>query len=144
MTGKPPRIVVIEDNPADVALLRRALDEQGEEYDFLVISDGEKALRFVDEQREAVDLVPCVILLDLHLPRHDGAAVLRAIAREPKLNHVQVAVWTTLASPLEKEEAMRCGADLYRLKPTSLEGFWELAEILLELCHGRAKKLAVT
>jgi CheY-like chemotaxis protein len=84
-----------------------------------------------------------VILLDLHLPRQDGGAVLKAISREPALANVHVAVWTTLGSPREREEALSYGADLYRLKPTSLEGYWELAALLIEMCHGQVLKAAM-
>lgn len=135
-----PLIVVVEDNPADIVLLRHALQDQDPNIRIQVLSDGEQALKFVEEQRFAQESVPCVILLDLHLPRRDGNDVLRAISLQPKLDHVRIAVWTTLASPEERERALSFGADLYQIKPTVLEGFWELAAKLIDLCHGRATK----
>lgn len=138
MSKSAPLIVFIEDNPADVSMMRRAIGELDDKVEFRVLSDGEQALRFVEDYRKSDEPLPCVILLDLHLPRHDGNSVLRAINREPILEHVQVAVWTTLASPSEREETVRLGAALYQLKPNTVEGFWELAGKLLDLCHGRA------
>jgi CheY-like chemotaxis protein len=138
MSSQPPRIVVVEDNPADVALLRRALEEQGQHFELIVLSDGEQAVQFVDKQRLGNEAVPCVILLDLHLPRVDGTTVLEAISNTPPLDHVKVAVWTTLASPTEHADALRLGADLYTLKPNAVEGFWEMAEVLLEMCNSHA------
>jgi len=79
---RPARIVVIEDNPADVDLLRYALDRQGEAYELEVLGDGEQALQFVHEHRTGKrDPEPCVIILDLHLPKYDGLEVLRAIKK---------------------------------------------------------------
>jgi len=137
MNSNLPRILIVEDNPADVALLHHALAEQGEPVEIIVLTDGEQAVRFVEQQRTGESSAPCVILLDLHLPRIDGAGVLKSIAKSPKLDHVHVAVWTTLASPAEQEEALRLGADFYHLKPTSLEGYWTIAKLLIDMCHGR-------
>lgn len=138
MPKQAPLIVLVEDNPADVALIRRAVNELDSSVEIKVLSDGEQALRFVDEQRDGEHRHPCAVLLDLHLPRHDGNAVLRAISRTPALEHVRVAVWTTLASPAERAEAMDLGANLYLMKPNNIDGFWDIASKLIELCHERA------
>jgi len=63
---QPARILVIEDNPFDIVLLRHALDKQGEAYELEILSNGEDALRFVHEHRTRVrEPELCVILLDL-------------------------------------------------------------------------------
>lgn len=144
MSGSIPRIVVIEDNPADVSLLRRALDEQGEDFEFITISDGEQALSFIDLECRCELPLPCVILLDLHLPRHDGAAIMRELRRRSETAHVRVAVWTTLASPEERTEALSYGADHFQMKPADLEGFWTLARRLLDMCYGRVSKFTAS
>src|ERR671911_1403628 len=95
----PQRIVVIEDNPAETVLLRHALDEQGEPYVLEVLTDGESALEFVRAHCHECRPEPCLIVLDLHLPRYDGATVLRAIRCAPELAHVKVVVLTSMASP---------------------------------------------
>jgi CheY-like chemotaxis protein len=83
------RIVVIEDNPGDVRILRFALDQHGEEYQLEVLKDGKEAIRFVQEHRMAASKEPCVILLDCHLPKHNGAEVLRAVRQDPALADVR-------------------------------------------------------
>ena len=73
---QPARILVIDDNALDIVLLRHALDQQGEDYELEILSDGEQALQFVHEHRTRVrEPEPCVILLDLYLPVYDGMAV---------------------------------------------------------------------
>src|SRR5579859_4277458 len=118
-TESPARILVVEDNQADVFLLRHALDEHAQDYELEVLRDGGEALRFVEDQRILVrDPNPCAIVLDLHLPKHDGAAVLKAIRDAPTLAHIQVVALTSFASPTEEQEVRDLGIRLYRAKPT--------------------------
>ena len=139
--GAPAFIVVIEDNPNDILLLRLALDEQDEDYDLRVLRDGAEALAFVHEQRTRSHLspVPCVIVLDLHLPKHEGVAVLEAIRQTPALAHINVVVLTGFASPLEQAQVTHWGVRLYREKPTDLNEFIDVSRQILEICNeGRA------
>ena len=108
MSNRPARILVIEDNPADIALLRYSLDYHTADYQLEVLSDGEAAVQFVQEQRKVTERVPCVIVLDWHLPKHDGTAVLNAIRREPLLAHVNIVALTTV-SPEDEKEITRLG-----------------------------------
>ena len=133
---KPPRILVIEDNPADIAVLRHAFDQQGEEYDLEVLDDGEAALQFVHEHRTGTRRPdPCVILLDLHLPKYDGMEVLQAIKRAPVLAHIQVIVLTSLAT-VEEEVTILAMAAFCRQKPSTLREFLDLAAEALAICKG--------
>jgi chemotaxis family two-component system response regulator Rcp1 len=130
----PARILVIDDNEADVHLLRDILNQQERDYEVEVLRDGEEALRFVREHRVGIrELEPCVILLDLHLPRHDGIAILRAIRQAPALEHVQVVVLSGLASPHQKVEIADLGA-VYRAKPSVLNELTELAAEIIAFC----------
>jgi len=131
--------VLIEDNPGDVHLLRLALAQTGHAYALHVLYDGAEGLRFIREQRtrETGEPKPCVIVLDWHLPKHDGHEVLRAIKHEPDLSHVHVVVLTSAASPKDEIEIRQLGVELYRRKPCDLDEFVEVALIILEICHGR-------
>jgi CheY-like chemotaxis protein len=136
----PPTILVIDDDSADVFLLRRGLDQLGEAYQLEILADGAAALQFVEEHRTGVrEPNPCVILLDLRLPKHKYLEVLRAIKREPVLAHVQVMVMTSFASP-EEEADIRSMGGFCRTKPgpMSLTGYDELAAEVLEICKGSA------
>jgi len=136
----PARILIVEDNQADVFLLKHALDEHGEEYQLEVLRDGAEAILFVQQQRTlASDAAPCAIVLDLHLPKHDGAAVLRAIRGEPRLAHIHVVALTSIASPAEETEVRKMGLRLYRAKPTELDGWIQLAGEILEICQDGAE-----
>lgn len=131
---------MIEDNPADIAVLRYALDHHTQDYQLEVLLDGEAAIQFIEEQRKVAEPVPCVIVLDWHLPKHDGGAVLRAIRREPILAHVSIVALTTV-SPEDEKELTRLGVRLYTPKPIQLDGWRTLALRILEICReGTLKK----
>lgn len=133
----PPRIVVIEDNEADIRLLQLAFDEIGEPYVLTVLRDGEAAMRFVEEERLGLVPEPCLIILDLHLPRYDGMKILKAIHQTPAISHLKVAVITSLATPRDHAEILVSSVCLYRQKPADLAGMMELGKELMSMClHG--------
>jgi CheY-like chemotaxis protein len=133
---QPARILVIEDSPADILLLRHALDEQGDEYEIQVLRDGAEALHFVSQQRhERSEPEPCVIVLDLHLPKHDGLTVLEAIKREPALVHIHVVALSSFTSPHDEAEIRALGVRRYCEKPSNLDGWITLASDILAICR---------
>ncbi len=136
MRTNPARILVVEDNPGDVVLLRFALDQHHEEYQLELLRDGEAAISFVEAQRTlATDPEPCVIVLDLNLPKTDGKVVLKAIKEEPALAHLNVIALSSFVSPLDEVEVQRLGARLYRAKPMRLDDWIVLAGEILAICH---------
>ena len=136
----PAKIVMVEDNSADVFLLRHALDHHAEEYVLDVLRDGEEAIEFVNQHSAAGPQdEPCVIVLDLHLPKHDGTVVLKVIRQEPSLALVHVVALTTLASPKDEQEVRDLGVRLYRAKPTLVEEWINLAGEILAICREQVR-----
>lgn len=124
--------VLAEDNPGDVFLVRRALNEQHLSYDLVVAKDGEEALKYVAEAANGqrhVDL----ILLDLNLPRRDGVEVLTQLRSHPTLNGVPVVLLTSSDSPLDRERCLRLGANRYFQKPSNLTSFMEIGKVVKDL-----------
>jgi CheY-like chemotaxis protein len=108
----------------------------GEEFDLTEAHDGEEALRFVHAQRaDRRDALPCVILLDLHLPQHDGLEILRAIQAAPALDHIHVIATSNGISPQQETELRRLHAE-YRPKPRGLAEYTALARHLIAVCKG--------
>ena len=137
--SRPAKILVIEDNPGDLVLLRYGLDHHQKDYVLTVLLDGEEAIRFVASQRSSqASAQPCVIVLDLHLPKHNGPAVLKEIRNQPALAHIHVVVWTTQGSPAEEREVRQLGVRLYRTKPPELDGWITLGGEILDLCRQRS------
>ncbi len=139
------RILVVDDSTADVSLLRVALNRQNHPYELEVLETAEKALAFVQERRDGLHAglhgeEPCVILLDLHLPRYDGITILKAIKQAPVLAHIHVMVLTGIATPQEQFKIATMGA-LYREKPSNLDGYLDLGAEIFAVC-GNTRKVA--
>jgi two-component system, chemotaxis family, response regulator Rcp1 len=133
------RILVVDDSTADVSLLRVALNQQSEpHYELEVLQTAEHALAFVEEHRSRLhdglhEAEPCVILLDLHLPRYDGITILKAIKQAPVLAHIHVMVLSGIATPQEQFKIATMGA-FYRQKPSDLAGYLDLGAEIFALC----------
>ena len=142
----PPGILMIEDNPGDIQILRRCFDKNGWEYELEILRDGEEALKFIQSHHADVltdGQPPCVIVLDIHLPKVNGVSVLKAIKEDYLLGHVPVVMLSTMVSPAEKETLLSLGADLYREKPFELDGFVSLSEEIMAICKEEALRAAV-
>src|ERR1700722_16616800 len=123
----PAQILIIDDNHGEVQDLRGALTECGEPYELSVLQDGEAALCFVANHRSGLrQPEPCVIVLDLNLPKHDALAVLAAIKAEPALSHIKVLVLGAMAEP-ETQSLLLAMGGLYRERPRDLPGVHDMA-----------------
>jgi two-component system response regulator len=96
------RLLLVEDNGADVRLMRENLKAVDLPTHLDVVSDGDDALCFLRRQAPYADAArPDFILLDLHLPRKDGFAVLVELEQDPDLREIPVVV--CLGSGLDSE-----------------------------------------
>jgi CheY-like chemotaxis protein len=118
------RVLVIEDNPADVDLLTRAFAFHGIKQEIVALEDGEQAIRFLDDlhSKPKVDLV----IIDLNIPKHDGIEVLNRYRTHPLMVDVPVAVFTSSGSPAERNRAMTLGVTAYLRKPMELDEYLAL------------------
>lgn len=119
-------ILLVEDNPMDVDLTRRAFSRHNLANPLEVARDGKEALDLIDGWKEG-DAVPSVILLDLKLPKVSGLEVLRAIRAHPAFGTVPVVVLTSSAEDNDIHEAYSLGANSYIVKPVEFEKFIEVA-----------------
>ena len=124
MTAARPRVLLVEDNPDDVFLFRKAMEREGLTHPVQVVHDGAAALAALAEPG-STDLV----LLDLNLPGLSGFDVLRQLGRDAPCD---VVVMTSSTSPLEVREAQQLGASAYVVKPYRLSDVCSLVRTLLE------------
>ena len=117
-------ILVIEDNPADVRLVREALAEGGVPAELHWAPTGEEALDFLRRRGEhAGRRTPDLVLLDLNLPGLHGQEVLSEIKRDPELRHIPVVVLTSSTEPSDLQRAYDAGTNAYIAKPTEFAQF---------------------
>ncbi|MBV9772289.1 MAG: response regulator [Bryobacterales bacterium] len=119
---KPAQIVLVEDNPADVLLIRKALEESGIEHALTRFESGEDAIRVLCAETNGDSLVPDAILLDLNTPRTDGFAALHRFKEFPRLSGVPIAILTSSRDRKDKQRAAIQGAR-YIEKPSELNEF---------------------
>jgi CheY-like chemotaxis protein len=129
-----PEILLAEDNPADVYLIREALREHGVDCELRVAGDGQQVLRILSGADPGPHVEPpALIILDLNLPRHDGIEILQRLRETPELRHVPVVVLTSSDSPRDRQAANRLGVTRFLRKPSNLEQFLSLGAIFKEL-----------
>jgi CheY-like chemotaxis protein len=119
------RIVLIEDNPADVLLVQKALEAEGVACEMTEFESGLEALKVLcpPEGTEANLFVPDAILLDLNTPKSDGFNVLVRIKNTPHLADVPIAIFTSSQAGSDKARSDSLGAARYIQKPSGLDEF---------------------
>jgi CheY-like chemotaxis protein len=142
-----PEILLAEDNPADVYLIREALREHCVDCTIRVVGDGKEVLWIISpEQLQTQARHLGLIILDLNLPRHDGLEILQRLRETTELAHVPVVVLTSSDSPKDRMAANELGAACYFRKPSSLEQFLSLGAVVKDLLQqsmrGRETKAA--
>ena len=131
MTGAK-KILLAEDNPADVYLLREALKRQNVAVEIAVVWDGQEAFDYLDYVGPYDTCPkPDLFVLDLNLPKNDGSAILKRIREMPEYTDVPVVVLTSSSSAKDRSTAVRLGATSFLTKPTDLDEFLALGETLL-------------
>lgn len=119
-------ILLVEDNPMDVDLTRRAFIRHNLANPLEVARDGQEALDFIAKWT-AGEPVPTVILLDLKLPKIGGLEVLRVIRAHPNFGTVPVVILTSSAEDHDIQEAYSLGANSYIVKPVDFDKFIDVA-----------------
>ena len=125
MTDERP-ILLVEDNPMDVDLTRRAFARRHLVNTLEVARDGEEALGWI-ARWEGGEPTPVVILLDLKLPRVNGLEVLRRLKQHPRFARIPVVVLTTSREDADVASAYALGVNSYIVKPVEFEKFVEVA-----------------
>jgi len=127
-------ILVVEDNEADVYLLRKAFEHAGLDTDLTVIDDGAEALAYVrGDGQHRYARRPHVALLDLNLPKNEGTDVLEALRANANLSSIPVIVLTSSASPADRLRLEHLRVDRFVTKPPDLEEFLKIGNLVSDL-----------
>ncbi len=127
-------ILQVEDEEADIFLLKWVFQRAGIESPLRAVTDGQMAIRYLSGEGEYADRqkypLPCLVLLDLKLPGMDGLEVLAWTRRQPNLRRLVVLVFSSSAQPKDVERAYELGANSYIQKPSDMEHTLEIAQLL--------------
>lgn len=123
---RPINVLLIEDNPGDVVLMKEAFKELTVAYSLNVATDGEEAIDYLSANGEFADRVtPDFILLDLNLPKKDGREVLRFIRTSDDLCIIPVVILTTSNANQDILNSYRLNANAYLNKPVDFDKFFD-------------------
>jgi two-component system response regulator len=123
-------ILLVEDNPDDVAFTMRAFIKNDFHNPIVVASDGAEALDLILPEGDRAPLRPCIILLDLNLPKVNGLDVLRRLRAEPSTQSLPVIVLTTSSLDRDIVESYHLGANSYVRKPVMFDDFVKATKVL--------------
>jgi CheY-like chemotaxis protein len=120
-------ILLVEDNPSDIDLTRRAIQRASISDDLVVAEDGQKALDYLRGEgayagRDALD-TPSLILLDLKLPAVPGLEVLRLIRADNRFRRIPVVILTSSKEEEDVGASYDIGANSYLRKPVNFKEF---------------------
>jgi len=129
MTSKT--ILLVEDNPSDIDLTKRALEKGHILNKLVVASDGQEALDYLFATgeyagRDTADL-PTLTLLDIKLPKVSGLEVLRRIRAEPTTRRLPVVILTSSREEADMAAGYDLGVNSYIRKPVDFESFFQSA-----------------
>ncbi|MGH9633004.1 MAG: response regulator [Bryobacteraceae bacterium] len=130
-------ILLVEDNPADVTLVREALEEHRVDCNLVVLRDGEEAVEFIEQVDEGDAACPQLVILDLNLPKKTGREVLERMRTSPVCGRVPVAILSSSDAARDKEVTARLGVSRYIRKPSNLDEFLRIGGILKDLLTAR-------
>jgi two-component system response regulator len=134
------KVLVVEDNPNDVTIIKRAMRKSDVKCELSFAYDGEEALQFLYHEGKFEDAPrPDLILLDLNLPKIGGLEVLAKIKQDDKLRRIPVIVLTISEREEDMVRAYDSGAASYMTKPVdskdferliqTVQDYWRIAQI---------------
>ncbi len=140
-------ILIVEDSPADVRLIREALKGAAVPVQITVAKDGIEAMDYLHESEGKVSR-PDLVLLDLNMPRKNGREVLAEVKASPNLKRIPVLVMTSSRADEDIDQAYELNANCYITKPydfqeyvdvvRAIEHFWFLTASLPDAFRRRA------
>lgn len=125
-------ILLVEDNPSDVELTKRALEKGRVANELIVAWDGQEALDYLlgkgDYAGRDVSRFPTLTLLDLKLPKVSGLEVLRQIRAEPRTRRMPVVILTSSREERDLAAGYDLGINSYISKPVDFQQFAQSVE----------------
>lgn len=126
MRSKKP-ILLVEDDKVDAMTVKRSLREIHVTNRIEIAGNGEEALQYL---RASQNEHPCIILLDLNMPKMNGIEFLQIVKRDSELRKIPVVVLTTSKNEQDKIESFNLGVAGYMVKPVDYQQFVEVVSTI--------------
>ncbi|MBA3664521.1 MAG: response regulator [Bacteroidetes bacterium] len=127
MNDNQIEIILVEDNPDDAALTKRAFKTNNISNSLIHLKNGEEALDFIFNggtyDNKTFTHFPKIILLDLKMPKVNGMEVLQRIKSDENTKKIPVVILTSSAEDPDIKKCYELGANSYIVKPVEFENF---------------------
>jgi two-component system, chemotaxis family, response regulator Rcp1 len=125
-------VLLVEDHPADIYLIRKAVEACNPALHLSIVPNGRDALAFLrQEGAYALEPAPALILLDLNLPKLDGHDVLTGLRHLPAYQATPVVIFSAARKEQEEQACLQLGATAYVQKPAEIEKFFAAIEAIV-------------
>lgn len=116
-------ILLVEDNEDDIQLTRYAIKKHKITNELVIKRDGAEALKYLFEEITSTEDLPCIIILDLHLPKVSGLEVLQKIRSNKLTKAIPVVILSTSDLNTDIEKSYQLGGNSYICKPNDIDQF---------------------
>lgn len=116
-------VLIIEDDRVDALTIIRALKEIHVNNDTVHVENGEEAIAYLKDTQKPM---PCIILLDLNMPRMNGIEFLKELKADEVFRKIPVVVLTTSKDEQDKIYSFDLGVSGYMVKPVDYQQFVEI------------------
>jgi two-component system, chemotaxis family, response regulator Rcp1 len=131
-TSAARAVLLVEDNPADIYLIRKAVEACDPQIHLSVIPNGRDALAFLRQEGAfGLEPSPALILLDLNLPHLEGQHVLTGLRQLPPYQKTPVVIFSAARKEREEPSCLQLGATAYVQKPAEIEKFFAAIEAIV-------------
>lgn len=136
----PPKNVVLyaDDDPDDLMLVQEAFTKYSPHVEVITVSDGIEALSYL-KNLSSFDPSPCLIILDINMPRINGKDALKSIRQMQRFQATPVVLFTTSSQPADKDFARRYDAG-FLTKPIDLQQMQYITQQFVDHCTDEVKK----
>jgi CheY-like chemotaxis protein len=127
------RILIVEDSTKDIELTLAALEEHNLANEVDIARDGAEALDYFRKRGKfsaRTSDLPCVVFLDLKMPRMNGLEVLEAMKADPILKNVPVVMLTSSREEQDLVKSYQLGVNAYVVKPVDFQQFVDAIKVL--------------
>jgi CheY-like chemotaxis protein len=137
----PPKSLVLysDDDPEDIDLVREAFKEYAQKVDLLTFEDGVELLKYV-QTIDALQPAPCLIILDINMPRLNGKETLRRLRGIKEFAEVPAVLFSTSTMPADAEFARKYNAG-FVTKPLLTAQVHLIIDQIIEHCADEVKKM---
>ena len=126
-------ILLVDDDPDDLMLLKDAIESLGETYEFIEAHDGRTALNIL-RKCHADDSLPCLVVLDINMPILDGREMLAIMKSDPQLKDIKVVVFTTSSNPSDLNYCRQFNVTMFS-KPFNITLLKDVARDIISHCN---------